>query len=115
MTGDDIPANPNVLNTTVLSNFACIDQLWVVADLFDIYTVPVVREEIEHGVDHHPYLQSALDSLDNKSQSLQFRTPSQTEKQLSVSILIPGKHRRSPLQMPTTGDSSQMTATRAPS
>jgi len=26
MTGDDIPANPSVLNTTVLSNFTYIDQ-----------------------------------------------------------------------------------------
>ena len=57
MTGDDIPANPSVLNTTVLSNFAYIDQLWVVADLSGICTVPVVREELEHGVDDHPYLQ----------------------------------------------------------
>ena len=59
MIGDDIPANPSVLNTTVLSNFAYIDQLWVVADLSGICTVPVVREELEHGVDDHPDLQSA--------------------------------------------------------
>ena len=65
MTGDDIPANPSVLNTTVLSNFAYIDQLWVVVDLSGICTVPVVREELEHGVDSHPYLQSALDTLDD--------------------------------------------------
>jgi len=68
MTGDDIPANPSVLNTTVLSNFAYIDQLWVVAALSGICTVPVVREEIEHGVDDHPYLQSALDTLDDEIQ-----------------------------------------------
>jgi predicted nucleic acid-binding protein len=68
MTGDDIPANPSVLNTTVLSNFAYIDQLWVVADLSGICTVPVVREELEHGVDDHPYLQSALDTLDDEIQ-----------------------------------------------
>ncbi len=29
MTGNDLPANPSVLNTTVLSNFAYIDQLWI--------------------------------------------------------------------------------------
>ena len=68
MTGDDIPANPSVLNTTVLSNFAYIDQLWVVADLSGVCTVPVVREELEHGVDDHPYLQSALDTLDDEIQ-----------------------------------------------
>jgi len=66
MTGDDLPANPSVLNTTVLSNFAYIDQLWVVAALAGICTVPVVREELEHGVDTHPYLQEALDTLDEE-------------------------------------------------
>ncbi|OYR79605.1 twitching motility protein PilT [Halorubrum ezzemoulense] len=66
MTSDDIPANPSVLNTTVLSNFAYIDQLWVVANLSGICTVPVVREELEHGVDDHPYLQLALDTLDDE-------------------------------------------------
>lgn len=66
MTSADIPATPNVLNTTVLSNFAYIDQLWVVSELSGICTVPVVREELEHGVDDHPYLQSALDTLDDE-------------------------------------------------
>jgi len=66
MTSSGIPANPSVLNTTVLSNFAYIDQLWVVAGLSGICTVPVVREELEHGVDNHPYLQSALDTLDDE-------------------------------------------------
>jgi len=66
MTAEDIPANPSVLNTTVLSNFAFIGQLWVVADLSGICTVPVVRKELEHGVDDHPYLQSALDTLDGE-------------------------------------------------
>jgi predicted nucleic acid-binding protein len=66
MTTADIPADPSVLNTTVLSNFAYIDQLWVVAGLSRICTVPVVREELHNGVDDHPYLQSALDILDNE-------------------------------------------------
>ena len=66
MTGGDIPATPSVLNTTVLSNFAYIDQLWVVASLSGICTVPIVREELEHGVDTHPYLQDALETLDDE-------------------------------------------------
>ena len=66
MTGDDILADPSVLNTTVLSNFAYIDQLWVVAGLSGICAVPIVREELENGVDDHPYLQSALDALDDE-------------------------------------------------
>jgi predicted nucleic acid-binding protein len=66
MTGDRIPATPSVLNTTVLSNFAYIDELWIVASLSGICTVPVVREELEHGVDDHPYLWSALETLDDE-------------------------------------------------
>jgi predicted nucleic acid-binding protein len=66
MSGDGIPATPSVLNTTVLSNFAYIDQLWVVTGLSGICTVPVVREELENGVDDHPYLQFALDTLDDE-------------------------------------------------
>jgi predicted nucleic acid-binding protein len=66
MTGNDFPATPSVLNTTVLSNFAYIDQLWVIAGLSDICAVPVVREELDHGVEDHPYLQSALDTLDDE-------------------------------------------------
>jgi len=68
VTSENVPANPNVLNTTVLSNFASIDQLWVVADLSGICTVPVVREELEHGVADHPYLQSALETLNDEMQ-----------------------------------------------
>ncbi|ERG97768.1 MAG: hypothetical protein J07HQX50_01796 [Haloquadratum sp. J07HQX50] len=66
MTGDGIPANPSVLNTTVLSNFAYIDQLWVVAGLSGICAVQVVCEELEGGVGDHPYLQLALDTLDDE-------------------------------------------------
>ena len=63
MTDDDVPSDPSVLNTTVLSNFAYIDQIQLLADLSRICAVPVVREELREGVDDHPYLQSALDSL----------------------------------------------------
>ena len=66
MTGGGIPPNPSVLDTTVLSNFAYIDELWVIAGLAGICTVPVVREELEHGVEEHPYLQNALDTLDDE-------------------------------------------------
>lgn len=66
MIGDDIPSNPSVLNTTVLSNFAYIDELQVVVNLADVCTVPVVREELENGVDDHPYLQFALTALDDE-------------------------------------------------
>jgi len=61
----DVPPDPSVLNTTVLSNFAYIDELWVVADISGICTVPVVREELENGIDDRSYLQAALNILDD--------------------------------------------------
>jgi len=66
MTGDDGLANPSVLNTTVLSNFAYVDQLWVVAELSGVCAVPVVREELKRGADDYSYLQSALEILDDE-------------------------------------------------
>jgi predicted nucleic acid-binding protein len=65
MTDGGVPPNPSVLNTTVLSNFAYINESWVIAGLSGICTVPVVREELNDGIDDHPYLQSALDTLDD--------------------------------------------------
>lgn len=64
MTEGDITANPGVLDATVLSNFAYIDEIEIVAGLSGVCTVPVVREELSNGVSEHPYLQSALDVLD---------------------------------------------------
>jgi len=66
MTGHDIPSTQSVLNTAIPSNFAYIDQLWLVAGLSGICAVPVVRKELEDGVDAHPYLQSALDTPDDE-------------------------------------------------
>lgn len=64
MTTGAVPDNPSVLNTTVLSSFSYIDQVELLEVLVGICTVPVVREELAAGVDEHPYLQPALDALD---------------------------------------------------
>lgn len=66
MTDDHIPSNPSVLNTTVLSNFAYIDQVQLLSGLSGICAVPVVREELHNGVEDHPYLQSALNTLNDE-------------------------------------------------
>ena len=102
MTGDGIPANPSVLNTTVLSNFAYIDQLWIVADLSGICTVPVVREELEHGVDEYPYLQSALDALDDEIPVATISDTIANREAVVSDHLDPGEHRRFPWQTPRT-------------
>jgi hypothetical protein len=44
-----------------------IFDLIVVIGLSGICAVPVVREDLETGVDTHPYLQPALDTLDDGS------------------------------------------------
>jgi predicted nucleic acid-binding protein len=95
MTDGGILADPSVLNTTVLSNFAYIDQLWVIAGLSRICTVPVVREELERSVTDHPYPQSALNTLDDE---IPVATVSDTVANREAVVsdhLDPGKHRRS--------------------
>ena len=63
MTTGAVPSNPSVLNTTVLSNFASIDRIELLASLAGICTVPVVREELEDGVDSHPFLSPAVSAV----------------------------------------------------
>lgn len=65
MPGNGGPANPAVLNTTVLSNFAYVDRVDLPGDLAGICTVPAVRDELADGVSSHSFLRSALDRLDN--------------------------------------------------
>jgi len=58
-----VPSSPSVLDTTVLSNFASIDHVEIIADLDAICTVPVVSEELRAGVETHPYLEPAVAAL----------------------------------------------------
>ena len=58
-----IPSNPNVLNTTVLSNSVSIDRADLLASLAGICTVPVVQEELEDGVGDHLFLRPAVNAV----------------------------------------------------
>lgn len=40
--------------------------MWTITEPAGICTVPVVCEELERGVDEHPYLQAAQDMLDDE-------------------------------------------------
>ena len=91
MSADDVPLNPSVLNTTVLSNFAYIDQVWVVSGLAGICTVPVVRQELEHGVDTHPYLQTALDTLNDDIPVVKISDQVANREEVVSSHLDPGE------------------------
>lgn len=63
MTADEDHSTLSVLNTTVLSNFAAVDQVSLLAALVGICAVPAVHEEIEAGVETHPHLRPALNAL----------------------------------------------------
>lgn len=60
-----VPVDPTVLDTTVLSNFAFIGQMDLLAALPRVCSVPEVRRELRTGMDSYPYLQQALDHLDD--------------------------------------------------
>ncbi len=94
MTGDDLPGNSSALNTTVLSNYSYIDHLWVVAEITGICTVPVVREELENGVDDHPSPRSAPDILDDEIPVATVSDTVANRERWSVTILITAKLRR---------------------
>ena len=58
------PRSATVLNTTVLSNFAHVDEVELLFDLPRVVTVAAVREELEDGAENHPYLTSGIAALD---------------------------------------------------
>lgn len=58
------PDRTDCLNTTAPSNFAYIDRVDLLETLPRVCTVPEVENELRSGVESHPYLQRALDSLE---------------------------------------------------
>lgn len=64
MTRSEVPSNPSVLDTTVLSNFSYVDRVDLLGDIAGICTVPAVREELEDGIEHHRHLRPAVNALD---------------------------------------------------
>lgn len=82
MTGP--PSNATVLNTTVLSNFAQVDHVELLLDLPRLVTVDAVREELEDGVDTHPYLERALTAL---QEDIPVITPSSSAEELEAEFL----------------------------
>jgi len=57
--------NATVLDTTVLSNFAQVNHIELLLPLPRLVTVPAVRDELEAGTETHPYLEHALNALDD--------------------------------------------------
>jgi len=82
MTGP--PANPTVLDTTVLSNFAQIDRVELLLDLPRLVTVDAVQEELALGAETHPYVEHALAVL---GAEIPVVTPSPSARQLAEQLL----------------------------
>nr|WP_267643350.1 twitching motility protein PilT [Haloarchaeobius amylolyticus] len=95
MTGDGIPPNPSVLNTTVLSNFAYIDQYGWLQDSLESAQFQLFAGNSKTALQLiHIFSQHSIHST-TKSQSRRFRIRSQTGRRLSVAISTLVKHRRS--------------------
>lgn len=62
------PAQPIVLDTTVLSNFASVDAIdWLIETFERPIVVPAVRDELEEGEDAgHMFLTAAIDPLEDE-------------------------------------------------
>ena len=91
MRGDSDPADPTVLNTTVLSNFAYIDRVDLLADLSGVCIVPAVRDELRDGVDDHQFLQSALEGIEEGIQVAPISALVATREAAAVTALDPGE------------------------
>lgn len=80
----DAPDGATVLDATVLSNFAHVGRVELLGKLPRAVTVAVVREELEAGIDTHPYLEAALDHLDSE---IPVVTPAATASGLESDLL----------------------------
>lgn len=58
-----VPTEPTVLDTTVLSNFAYIDRVDLLGELPRVCSVAEVEGELRAGVEAYGHLQSAIDQL----------------------------------------------------
>jgi predicted nucleic acid-binding protein len=82
MTG--LPERATVLNTTVLSNFAHVDDVELLLEFPRLVTVDAVREELDAGAETHPYVEHALAVLDAE---IPVVTPAASAEQLEAQLL----------------------------
>lgn len=78
------PANPTVLDTTVLSNFSQVDHVELLLGLPRLVTVDAVREELAAGTTSHLYTERALVVLGEEIPTI---TPSASAEQLEEQLL----------------------------
>lgn len=90
MSGDG-ESGPTVLDATVLSNFAHVDQLPLLEGLPGAATVPVVRGEIEEGERTHPYLERATAKIGSEIPVLSMTEADRTLESKFQTRIDPGE------------------------
>ena len=78
------PERATVLDASVLSNFAHVDRVDLLSTLPRPVTVPAVRDELERGIQSHPYLGRAVTALDA---DIPVVTPSTAATNLEATLL----------------------------
>ena len=89
MTGP--PTTATVLNTTVLSNFAHIDNVDLLLDLPRLVTVDAVQDELEAGVETHTYIENALTVLGEEIPVITPSTSAEKVERKLLELLDPGE------------------------
>lgn len=87
------PAQPIVLDTTVLSNFASVDAIdWLIGTFERPIVVPAVRDELEEGEDAgHMFLTAAIDPLEDELPVHQIADAKSADHPDYVAPLDPGE------------------------
>ncbi|WP_018256536.1 twitching motility protein PilT [Halomicrobium katesii] len=80
----EAPENATVLNTTVLSNFAHVDNVELLLELPRLVTVDAVQTELAEGSETHHYLEGALDVFED---DIPVVTPSSPAQKLEETLL----------------------------
>lgn len=85
------PKAATVLNTTVLSNFAHVDDVELLLELPRLVTVDAVETELEAGAETHAYLERALAVLGDGVPVVTPTTPATAIEEELLESLDPGE------------------------
>lgn len=85
------PDAATVLNTTVLSNFAHVDDVELLLALPRLVTVDAVQTELEEGTETHVHLEPALAVLHEDIPVITPTTPAATLEETLLESLDPGE------------------------
>lgn len=87
----EAPDRPTVLDSTVLSNFAHVDDVELLVDLPRVVTVAEVKRELERGAETHQFLDAALLVLDETVPVISPSPRARDHKEQLLESLDPGE------------------------